>query len=40
MLHRPEQATAFELRVNGSFAPYAWLFLENAAREFGFAVAA
>ena len=24
----------------GSFAPYAWLFLENAAREFGVAIAA
>ena len=34
------EADAFELYVNGSFAPYAWLFLENAAREFGFAVAA
>ena len=40
MLHRLEQAEGFELHVNGSFAPYAWQFLENAAREFGFAVAA
>jgi sarcosine oxidase subunit gamma len=40
VLHRQERADAFELHVNGSFAPYAWLFLENAAREFGFTVAA
>lgn len=26
----------FELLVDGSFAPYAWLFLENAAREHGY----
>lgn len=36
VLHRQERQDAFELLVNGSFAPYAWLFLENAAREFGF----
>ena len=35
VLRRPAEAEAFELWVNGSFAPYAWLFLENAAREFG-----
>jgi sarcosine oxidase subunit gamma len=28
----------FELLVDGSFAPYAWRFLENAAREHGFRV--
>jgi sarcosine oxidase subunit gamma len=40
VLRRPEEAPAFELWVNGSFAPYAWRFLENAAREFGIAIAA
>ena len=35
VLHRPGDAETFELWVNGSFAPYTWLFLENAAREFG-----
>ena len=39
VLRRPGEAEAFELWVNGSFAPYAWLFLENAAREFGVAIA-
>ena len=38
-LHRPA-GLRFELTLNGSFAPYAWLFLENAAREFGYAIAA
>jgi sarcosine oxidase subunit gamma len=40
VLHRPGEPEAFELWVNGSFAPYAWLFLENAAREFGVTIAA
>lgn len=40
ILRRPDEAQAFEIWVNGSFAPYAWLFLENAAREFGVAIAA
>ena len=35
VLRRPGEGDAFELWVNGSFAPYVWLFLENAAREFG-----
>ena len=30
----------FELWVNGSLAPYAWQFLENAALEYGFAITA
>ncbi len=30
----------FELLVEGSFAPYAWRFLENAAREHGYRVVA
>ncbi len=40
VLHRRARADGFELHVNGSFAPYAWQLLENAAREFGFTVAA
>jgi sarcosine oxidase, subunit gamma len=40
VLRRPVEAEAFELWVNGSFAPYVWLFLENAAREFGIDIAA
>lgn len=40
VLRRPAEAEAFELWVNRSFAPYAWLFLENAAREFGVTIAA
>ena len=40
VLRRPAQAGGFDLYVNGSFAPYVWLFLENAAREYGFHVAA
>jgi sarcosine oxidase subunit gamma len=40
VLRRPGEGGAFELWVNGSFAPYAWLFLESAAREFGIAIAA
>jgi sarcosine oxidase subunit gamma len=40
VLRRPAEAEAFELWVNGSFAPYVWLFLENAAREFGIDIAA
>ncbi len=40
VLRRPSEPEAFELWVNGSFAPYAWLFLENAAREFGVVIAA
>ena len=39
VLRRPGEPESFELWVNGSFAPYAWLFLENAAREFGVAIA-
>jgi sarcosine oxidase subunit gamma len=35
VLHRPNEAEAFELWLNGSFAPYVWLFIENAGREFG-----
>lgn len=30
----------FELLLDGSFAPYVWRFLENAAREHGFRVVA
>lgn len=40
VLWRPGEPEAFVLWVNGSFAPYAWMFLENAAREFGIAIAA
>jgi sarcosine oxidase subunit gamma len=40
ILRRPGEAQAFELWVNGSFAPYAWQFVENAAREFGVSIAA
>ncbi len=40
VLRRPDRGDRFELYVNGSFAPYLWLFLENAGREFGIAVAA
>jgi sarcosine oxidase, subunit gamma len=40
VLWRPGEPEAFELWVTGSFAPYAWLFLENAAREFGVSIAA
>jgi sarcosine oxidase subunit gamma len=40
VLHRPEDDDRFELHVNGSLAPYAWQFLENAAREFGCSIAA
>ena len=40
VLRRPAEGEAFDLHVNGSLAPYAWLFLENAAREFGFTIAA
>jgi sarcosine oxidase, subunit gamma len=40
VLHRPEDDDRFELHVNGSLAPYAWRFLENAAREFGCSIAA
>jgi sarcosine oxidase subunit gamma len=39
VLRRPAEREAFELYLNGSLAPYAWLFLENAAREFGFGIA-
>jgi sarcosine oxidase, subunit gamma len=39
VLRRPAERELFELHVNGSLAPYAWLFLENAAREFGFGIA-
>lgn len=40
VLRRPDDGDRFELYVNGSFAPYVWLFLENAGREFGIVVAA
>lgn len=40
ILHRPGDGDRFELYLNGSFAPYAWRFLENAAREHGFKIAA
>jgi sarcosine oxidase, subunit gamma len=39
VLRQPAEREAFELYLNGSLAPYAWLFLENAAREFGYAIA-
>jgi sarcosine oxidase, subunit gamma len=39
VLRRPAERELFELHLNGSLAPYAWLFLENAAREFGFGIA-
>jgi sarcosine oxidase subunit gamma len=39
VLRRPAERQLFELYLNGSLAPYAWLFLENAAREFGFGIA-
>jgi sarcosine oxidase subunit gamma len=40
VLHRLEDDDRFELHVNGSLAPYAWRFLENAAMEFGCTIAA
>jgi sarcosine oxidase subunit gamma len=40
VLLRPVGRDGFELFVGVSFAPYVWSFLENAAREFGFAVTA
>lgn len=40
VLRRPGEADAYELWVNGSFAPYVWLFLRNAALEFGVTSAA
>jgi sarcosine oxidase, subunit gamma len=40
VLHRPGEALSFELWVGGSLAPYLWLFLANAAREFGIVIAA
>jgi sarcosine oxidase, subunit gamma len=39
VLRRPAERELFELYLNVSLAPYAWLFLENAAREFGFGIA-
>ena len=39
VLRRPAERELFELHLNVSLAPYAWLFLENAAREFGFGIA-
>jgi sarcosine oxidase subunit gamma len=39
VLRRPAERELFELNLNVSLAPYAWLFLENAAREFGFGIA-
>ena len=39
VLWRPERG-GFELWVNGSVAPYAWKFLENAALEYGYTIAA
>lgn len=38
VLARPEADDRFELFVERSFAPYLWLFLTNAAREFGYRV--
>lgn len=38
ILHR-DGTDRFVIHLNGSFAPYAWLFIENAAREYGFTVA-
>lgn len=35
VLWRPDAGDRFELLVNGSFAPYLWQFLRNAALEFG-----
>ena len=40
VLSHPDEAAAYELWVNGSFAPYLWLFLRNAALEFGVTSAA
>ena len=40
VLRRPGEARAYELWVNGSFVPYVWLFLRNAALEFGVTSAA
>ena len=40
VLRRPQDADSYEIWVNGSFAPYVWLFLENAAREFGVVIPA
>jgi sarcosine oxidase subunit gamma len=40
VLHRPQNDDRFELHLNASFAPYAWQFLENAAREHGYTIAA
>ena len=40
VLRRPGEADAYELWVNGSFAPYVWLFLRNAALELGVTSAA
>ncbi len=40
VLRRPDPAERYELWVNGSFAPYLWLFLRNAALEFGVTAAA
>ena len=40
VLRRPDDAETYEIWVNGSFAPYVWLFLENAAREFGVVIPA
>lgn len=38
VLWRPQGDDRFELLVDRSIAPYAWLFLENAAREHGYRV--
>ena len=40
VLRRPAAVERYELWVNGSFAPYLWLFLRNAALEFGVTSAA
>lgn len=40
VLRHPGEADAYELWMNGSFAPYVWLFLRNAALEFGVTSAA
>jgi sarcosine oxidase subunit gamma len=40
IVDRPAEDDRFELLVDGTFAPYAWQFLENAAREHGYRVRA
>jgi sarcosine oxidase subunit gamma len=40
VIDHPAEDDRFELLVDGTFAPYAWQFLENAAREHGYRVRA